>query len=377
MAVEWENGIPILTGESMLSDVPEYTQEMAQYLDGAGGSGGSVDPLDIARAANPIGTVIPYAGDWGEDYANLAARAPYHLPCTGGVYATADCPELSEVLGHTFATFRGPRPSTGGAHPEEGDIAGGEYLTPGTGADADYFPATDADGNPHIAEGVYRYQLTGEPPRPPEEEWLPDPPPPGEWKLIVADGFLVPDLQGRSPVGAGGEGVAREWTLGERWGDRRPGLHGHDITSEPSLSERIGRQNNQSNAGGISRNVENTALRGRTAFPFFATPYSNSEWWKKDQRELTADGLGRNYHPGTGVNWLIFTGQVVASPVPIPTGLRDGSVHRVPAVTIERAIRQRLAEPDLPDEEREYLEARLKLKGQTLEAESQGEAEGV
>ena len=60
MAVEWENGIPILTGESMLSDVPEYTQALAGHIGELGGDGGgSVDPLDIARAANPVGTSAP------------------------------------------------------------------------------------------------------------------------------------------------------------------------------------------------------------------------------------------------------------------------------------------------------------------------------
>ena len=59
MAVEWENGIPILTGESLLSDVPEYTQALA------------------AANITPVGAIMPYMG----------TRCPnYWLFCDGKSY---------------------------------------------------------------------------------------------------------------------------------------------------------------------------------------------------------------------------------------------------------------------------------------------------
>ena len=61
MAVEWENGIPILTGESMLSDVPEYTQALA------------------ATSITPIGAIMPWVG--------FGSSAPnYRLFCDGRYY---------------------------------------------------------------------------------------------------------------------------------------------------------------------------------------------------------------------------------------------------------------------------------------------------
>ena len=45
--------------------------------------------LAIFRYLTPVGTVIPYAGDWGTDYVNLAdpdVGAPFHLPCNGSAH---------------------------------------------------------------------------------------------------------------------------------------------------------------------------------------------------------------------------------------------------------------------------------------------------
>lgn len=79
MAVEWENGIPILTGESLLSDVPEYTLELSQML-----GGGSVAP---------VGAITAFAG----------ANAPEGwLLCDASYYSTALYPVLWGVLGYTY-----------------------------------------------------------------------------------------------------------------------------------------------------------------------------------------------------------------------------------------------------------------------------------
>ena len=59
MAVDWRNGLPILTDESLIGDVPEYTQ--------------------LLSAARPfaIGMVQAFAVD-------IASLEPYWLPCKGG-----------------------------------------------------------------------------------------------------------------------------------------------------------------------------------------------------------------------------------------------------------------------------------------------------
>ena len=83
MAVEWENGIPILTGESLLSDVPEYTQALA------------------AASIMPVGAIIPYMG----------ATAPnYWLFCNGRSYDATYFDVLSGVSAnfHGDGTFRVP-----------------------------------------------------------------------------------------------------------------------------------------------------------------------------------------------------------------------------------------------------------------------------
>jgi len=83
MAVEWENGVPILTNDSLLSDVPAYTQEVAGLLGG--------DSI-------PIGTIIAYALD-------PAPLAPEWLSCNGTVVDPVAVPEhqdLYDALGTTF-----------------------------------------------------------------------------------------------------------------------------------------------------------------------------------------------------------------------------------------------------------------------------------
>lgn len=77
MAIEWENGIPILSNKSLLSDVPAYTQAMA------------------AASIMPVGAILPYMG----------ATAPdYWLLCDGSEYDPNDLPELYAVNGdfHAF-----------------------------------------------------------------------------------------------------------------------------------------------------------------------------------------------------------------------------------------------------------------------------------
>ena len=62
MAVEYDsNGIPILSGESMLSDVPQYTQELAPKLSEGSSS------IYVGQYVHNLGTI------------NAGASGPYHL----------------------------------------------------------------------------------------------------------------------------------------------------------------------------------------------------------------------------------------------------------------------------------------------------------
>lgn len=285
--------------------------------------------LAIFRHLNPVGTVIPYAGDWGDPnagYPGLAdpdVGAPFHLPCTGGIYETADFPLLSRVLGHTFCNH------TGGGDDlsrEDGWIAGGEALHP---------------GDPVMSKGVYKWDKASM-----------------NWVQITADGFAAPDFRGRSPIGSTsgpdeqnqlpgfGTGPGGDWvgtnpvapiSLGVRKGDWRVGNHRHSATYANGI---------QTGSGANGVWGTNFASMGEVGY---VSSYNGNS------------GTDHNWHPVTGTNFLVFTGQVVppGGHKPMSTGLRDGSVHRLHPVTNEHMIHQRLADPNISDDEREMLTAQL------------------
>jgi len=73
MAVEYDpNGTPILTNDSLISDVPPYTQAMA------------------AASLMPVGAIIPYMGTTTPDF---------WLACDGSRYNPDDLPELYAANG--------------------------------------------------------------------------------------------------------------------------------------------------------------------------------------------------------------------------------------------------------------------------------------
>ena len=361
--------IPYLTDEDLVEDTPKVDKEQAERIDylfsvntgpegpegppgpegpegppgpegpeGPEGPPGSMDPLDIARAVNPIGTIILYAGDWGTDYANLADRAPYHLPCTGGLYRNADFPELAETLGHTCIPRLPPNckcfvdPYRCWEH-DDGDMASGAELYP---------------SDTSKAKNIYKRN---------ESRY--------DWDLFLTDAFSVPDLRGRSPMGTGGgkkdpgapagDGDAIgefEIRLGAREGHQRPPLHYHPTPAgtnprPASGNNRVSVQSDVSVSGAWTWSYPNhyVYLQGAGTWTSF-----NSN-------------IVENLMPVTGTNFLVFTGQVVADapdgPMPLLTGLKDGSVHRLHGVTSRHMIRERLSDPNLPDELREMYEAQL------------------
>ena len=309
--------------------------------------------LAIFRHLNPVGTVIPYAGDWGDPnagYPGLAdpdVGAPFHLPCTGGVYETDDFPLLSRVL-----TKDGIDAATGRPYPEGHLFVDGIYGAPSHGmveSGQDINGHAGGHSDPFWDEGGG--SLTGDATawRPDTSLWLfQDGATAGSdlrgWHRITMKGFATPDFRGRSPIGAGGEGVAREWALGERFGDRHPGWHLHDLQYNRETQTYVGPSDGGTTNYGIA------TVAGASGNAFRAAGAAG---------DGNANGAGGNYHPSTGVNWLVFTGQVVQSHAPKSTNLRDGSAYRIQPVTTEQMIHQRLADPDLSDEEREMWEAQL------------------
>ena len=74
MPIEWLNGIPYLSNESFIGEVPEYTQL-------------------LIRGAMPVGCMLPFAGTQKPDG---------WLLCNGGVYNKADYPILEGVIGTQY-----------------------------------------------------------------------------------------------------------------------------------------------------------------------------------------------------------------------------------------------------------------------------------
>ena len=136
--------------------------------------------------------------------------------------------------------------------------------------------------------------------------------------------FHTPDFRGRSPIGTGGGGAARNWALGERWGDQQVGLHVHQY-------------------GGTD--VQHAAASGHatalSAMYEFATGLN------------TNGGAGGNYQPSTGVNFLIYAGQDTAA-------IKDrDDLGNVPVVTTRMMIEARLAEAGIGEEEVKQLKEQL------------------
>ena len=85
MAVEYDNnGIPILSNKSFLTDTPAYTQSLAQ----------------LVETIAPIGLIQPYAGPIN-DLANVLG--PYWLPCDGSIIPSdARYQKLRDRIGHVY-----------------------------------------------------------------------------------------------------------------------------------------------------------------------------------------------------------------------------------------------------------------------------------
>lgn len=160
MAVQWNNGIPYLSNDSLIGDVPEYTQL-------------------LARGAMPVASIIAFAGVSG-------SKPEGWFFCNGASYSREDYPILAGILGsryggdatnfnvpnltgrvlvasghdgaavHAKTWTVGERP---GSHlhtlslnemPSHNHRLGANYMFQGVGADS--FALGDA--SPHLKQGV-------------------------------------------------------------------------------------------------------------------------------------------------------------------------------------------------------------------------------
>jgi len=146
--------------------------------------------------------------------------------------------------------------------------------------------------------------------------------------------FHTPDFRGRSPIGAGGDGVARKWELGERWGDKRVGSHVH--------------QNIVGWGGGSGAYPVWDGTSDKAPYGMASTTANIVE-----PGVAVAYGLGANYQPSTGVNFLIYCGQDTSE-------MKDlDNLGNVPEVSTRMMIEARLAEADIDPEEVKMLKEQL------------------
>ena len=148
--------------------------------------------------------------------------------------------------------------------------------------------------------------------------------------------FYVPDLRGRSPIGIGGGGIAREWQLGERWGDYRTGWHLHDIQYNRETTGNVG----PSDGGTTNFGVAVTAGMSGNAFRASGATAG------------AAEGVAGNYSPATGVNFLVWTGTTTIGKSPI-------SGVEIAPITTRMMIEARLEEADITEDDIAMLRDQL------------------
>ena len=163
--------------------------------------------------------------------------------------------------------------------------------------------------------------------------------------------FRVPDLRGRAPFGATDlGGRIYQWTLGERYGDKFTGRHGHSLQQNSQNNYHIGRMGTGSpinDSGGVAAN--NNASDSN--FPFYASWYDQVDRPDSDWMYVMS-GLAGNIPPGTGVNFIVYAGRSTAGINPVPGG-------EMPEVTTRDMIEARLAQAGIGEEEVKMLKEQL------------------
>ena len=270
MAVEYDaNGTPILTNDSLISDVPPYTQALASIGVGGGSCTVKDSKFNDLQPADPI--------------------SPFPIGM------------LAPFMGY--------------------DAPDGWLLCDGRTYDAAYFYAL-AEANPDFHNDST---------------------------------FRVPDLRGRAPFGAAGSvpttdaDVAAPFTLGKRYGDARIGEHLHDIINP---------------AGGAvydgPGSADPTGLNVGSSGNGNGNQIMAARWWRSGSNVpmFIPNGMGRNVPPGTGVNFIVYTGK--------PTLDENGDMlpecgqgAEIAPMTTRMLVEARLAEAGIGEEEIKMLKEQL------------------
>ena len=168
--------------------------------------------------------------------------------------------------------------------------------------------------------------------------------------------FRVPDLRGRSPIGTATitTGPVAPIDLGARRGDWKTGRHGHEITKYKYDDTRVGGSGG-TGAFGVTLNVNG----GAPDTPLFASSYAPAD--------CGADGLDHNFHPVTGVNFIVYAGRSTAGISPL---------SELAPVTTRMMIESRLAKAGIGEEEVNALREQLAAydREQKEVAANQGDA---
>ncbi len=160
--------------------------------------------------------------------------------------------------------------------------------------------------------------------------------------------FRVPDLRGRSPIGAtldfaDAAQPAKNVSLGSRHGDWRVQAHGHSVTSnaDPAGPAAYWVFSIQTSPMGDSPSLSPTVMG--------TGPMSVG---------AEGPGWGRNYQPSTGVNFIVYSGR--------PTLDINGDIlpecgqgAEIAPVTTRMMIEARLADAGIGEEEVKMLKERL------------------
>ena len=328
--------LPYIAGNDVLEQTPATNkaqmEKISEYLS------------QIESAAPPIGGIISWALPWNpsdtpNDYSNVSRFAPEYLPCTGVVYPRTRAPELCDAIGHIYVD----------GNPDVGDV--GDYVS---GA-----ALNKHHGSGYENSAIYKRTATG-------------------FDLVEADGFCTPDLRGRSPIGQHSLNdavVGYSTALGQRQGDWRTKSHRHSVidTGYAAAGPRYlnaGTPDEWSGFSGMSV-MASDGVSGPTTphevrrinVPSGTNVNPPSDltrtWMAYDRSEIIPESHAAHgnshFQPQTVVNFLIACG-VSGSATP---STRSGEIHRLHSVTTGHMIRQRLADPNLSDEEREALEEQL------------------
>lgn len=163
--------------------------------------------------------------------------------------------------------------------------------------------------------------------------------------------FRVPDLRGRSPIGTGMSHAdySRDLALGERFGDYVVGQHTHRVTVAGSPSaEMCGWPGGGGPATTFIKSQSEINNHNVGAHDHRLIAGTLPSWTASAPMDRA--GLGDNYHPTTGVNFIVYAGRSTAGISPL---------SELAPVTTRMMIEARLAEEGISEEEVKALREQL------------------